>query len=167
MQSASILQIADRGHISRCGKAGRENKSLQKLWMFNQHWHSLCGSFPQCNAQKPWEAPMKRRDFLKSMTAVAAGGMVSAPAVWSPAKAQSRQETLLFLTESGPNGFDIHGVGTNRPGYEVSWNCYDRLMSHGVKTLLRSRQVHARARRAMEGRRDVDDLQAAQECRLP
>ncbi len=78
---------------------------------------------------------MKRREFLKSMTAAAAGGMVSAPAIWSPAKAQSRQETLLFITESGPNGFDIHGVGTNRPGYEVSWNCYDRLMSHGVKTL--------------------------------
>jgi peptide/nickel transport system substrate-binding protein len=78
---------------------------------------------------------MKRREFLKSMTAVAASGMVSAPAVWSPAKAQSRKETLLFVTESGPNNFDIHGVGTNRPGYEVSWNCYDRLLSHGVKTL--------------------------------
>ena len=52
---------------------------------------------------KPREAPMKRREFLKSMTAVAAGGMVSAPAIWSPAKAQSRQETLLFITESGPD----------------------------------------------------------------
>ncbi len=78
---------------------------------------------------------MKRRDFLKSVTAVAAGTALPAPAIWSPAKAQSRQETLLFVTESGPNNFDIHGVGTNRPGYEVSWNCYDRLMSHGKKTL--------------------------------
>jgi peptide/nickel transport system substrate-binding protein len=78
---------------------------------------------------------MKRRDFLKSTAALAGASMVSAPAVFSPAKAQSRQETLLFVTESGPNNFDIHGVGTNRPGYEVSWNCYDRLMSHGVKTL--------------------------------
>ena len=78
---------------------------------------------------------MKRRDFLKSAGAVAAGSALSAPAIWSPAKAQSRQETLLFLTESGPNNFDIHGVGTNRPGYEVSWNCYDRLMSHGKKAL--------------------------------
>ena len=68
---------------------------------------------------------MKRRDFLKS--ALAAGSALSAPAIWSPAKAQARQETLLFVTESGPNNFDIHGVGTNRPGYEVSWNCYDRL----------------------------------------
>jgi len=78
---------------------------------------------------------MKRRDFLKSMTALAAGSAFATPAIWSPAKAQSRQETLLFVTESGPNNFDIHGVGTNRPGYEVSWNCYDRLMSHSKKTL--------------------------------
>ncbi len=78
---------------------------------------------------------MRRREFLKSMTAVAAGSLFQAPAVWSPAKAQSRQETLLVVTESGPNNLDIHGVGTNRPGYEVSWNCYDRLMTHGRKTL--------------------------------
>src|SRR5262245_54026079 len=76
---------------------------------------------------------MKRRDFLKSATA--AGATAAAPAIWSPAQSQSRQETLLVVTESGPNNFDIHGVGTNRPGYEVSWNCYDRLMSHGTKTL--------------------------------
>ncbi len=78
---------------------------------------------------------MKRRNFLKSMTAVAAGGMVSAPAVWSPAKAQARQDTLLIVSESGPNNIDIHGVGTNVPGYEVSWNCYDRLISHEMKTV--------------------------------
>jgi peptide/nickel transport system substrate-binding protein len=78
---------------------------------------------------------MKRRDFLKSMTALAGTGMLPAPAIFSPAKAQSRAETLLVVTESGPNNFDIHGVGTNRPGYEVSWNCYDRLMSHDTKTL--------------------------------
>jgi peptide/nickel transport system substrate-binding protein len=36
---------------------------------------------------------------------------------------------------SGPNNLDIHihGVGTNRPGYEASWNCYDRLISHEHK----------------------------------
>ena len=78
---------------------------------------------------------MKRRDFLKSMTAVAAGSLVSAPAVWSPAQAQSRKETLLLVTENGPNNLDIHGVGTNRPGYEASWNTYDRLLSHAKKTL--------------------------------
>ncbi len=76
---------------------------------------------------------MKRRDFLKYTTAAASA--VAAPAIFSPAKAQARQETALVVTEYGPNNFDIHGVGTNRPGYEVSWNCYDRLMSHGSKTL--------------------------------
>src|SRR6188474_2836060 len=76
---------------------------------------------------------MKRRDFLKSVSAVAAG--VAAPAVFSAAKAQSRQETLLIVSESGPNNLDIHGVGTNVPGYEVSWNCYDRLISHEMKTV--------------------------------
>src|ERR1700741_2683144 len=76
---------------------------------------------------------MKRRDFLKTSAAFAGAGAVSAPAIWSPAKAQSRQETLLIVSESGPNNIDIHGVGTNVPGYEVSWNCYDRLISHEMK----------------------------------
>ena len=79
---------------------------------------------------------MRRREFLKSMTALAAGSALpAAPAVWSPAKAQARQETLLIVSESGPNNIDIHGVGTNVPGYEVSWNCYDRLISHEMKTV--------------------------------
>lgn len=77
---------------------------------------------------------MKRRDFLKSMTAVAAGTAVPMPGIWSSAKAQARQETLLIVSESGPNNLDIHGVGTNVPGYEASWNCYDRLISHEMKT---------------------------------
>ena len=79
---------------------------------------------------------MDRRDFLKK-TAVAsatAAGAVAAPAVWSPSRADARSETLLVVSESGPNNLDIHGVGTNVPGYEVSWNCYDRLITHGMKT---------------------------------
>jgi len=75
---------------------------------------------------------MKRRDFLKSASAAAVG--VAAPAIFSPARAQ-RAETLLLVTENGPNNLDIHGVGTNRPGYEASWNCYDRLITHAKKTL--------------------------------
>ena len=78
---------------------------------------------------------MKRREFLKSASALAASTAVTAPAVFSPAKAQSRAETLLIVSESGPNNLDIHGVGTNVPGYEVSWNCYDRLISHEMKTV--------------------------------
>jgi peptide/nickel transport system substrate-binding protein len=93
---------------------------------------------------------MKRREFLKSMTALAAGGAVPLPAVWSPARAQSRQETLLIVSESGPNNIDIHGVGTNVPGYEVSWNCYDRLISHEMKTLPNGVQYYERDKFRME-----------------
>ena len=78
---------------------------------------------------------MKRRDFLKSVSGIAVGAAVPAPAIWSPAKADARSETLLVVTENGPNNLDIHGVGTNRPGYETSWNCYDRLITHETKTL--------------------------------
>ena len=77
---------------------------------------------------------MDRREFLKTgATAAATGVAVAAPAVWSPSRADVRSETLLIVSESGPNNLDIHGVGTNVPGYEVSWNCYDRLISHGMK----------------------------------
>ena len=77
---------------------------------------------------------MKRRDFLKSVSGLAAGAMVPAPAIWSAAKADARSETLLIVSEGGPNNLDIHGVGTNVPGYEVSWNCYDRLITHEMKS---------------------------------
>jgi peptide/nickel transport system substrate-binding protein len=78
---------------------------------------------------------MKRRDFLKSVSGLAAGALApTAPAIWSPAKADARSETLLIVSEGGPNNLDIHGVGTNVPGYEVCWNCYDRLISHEMKS---------------------------------
>lgn len=77
---------------------------------------------------------MKRRDFLKSVSGLAVGAVApAAPAIWSPAKADARSETLLIVSEGGPNNLDIHGVGTNVPGYEVCWNCYDRLISHEMK----------------------------------
>ncbi len=114
---------------------------------------------------------MKRREFLKSMTALTAASAVPAPAIWSPAKAQARNETLLLVTENGPNNLDIHGVGTNRPGYEASWNCYDRLITNGKKTLPDGSlsydrdKFRARTRRGHERRRHVGDLQA--EARTP
>lgn len=77
---------------------------------------------------------MKRRDFLKSVSGLAAGAALPAmPQVISTAYADARSETLLIVSEGGPNNLDIHGVGTNVPGYEVSWNCYDRLISHEMK----------------------------------
>jgi peptide/nickel transport system substrate-binding protein len=94
---------------------------------------------------------MNRREFLKSASATAVmSASVAAPAVWSPAKAQSRQETLLIVSESGPNNLDIHGVGTNVPGYEASWNCYDRLISHEMKTLANGVPYYDRDKYKME-----------------
>ncbi|MGE3536900.1 MAG: ABC transporter substrate-binding protein [Candidatus Tectimicrobiota bacterium] len=52
-----------------------------------------------------------------------------------PALGQERRETLLVVTEVGPNSMDIHGVGANRPSYGLSWNVYDRLLTYGSKTL--------------------------------
>ena len=72
---------------------------------------------------------MKRRTFLAGTTAA-----LAAPAIHG-AQAQGRAGTLLVVSESGPNNLDIHGVGTNVPGYEVAWNCYDRLITHAMKTL--------------------------------
>ncbi|MFG1413841.1 ABC transporter substrate-binding protein [Xanthobacter sp. VTT E-85241] len=78
---------------------------------------------------------MNRREFLKtaSVTATASAAGVAAPAVFSSAQAQARAETLLIVSESGPNNLDVQGVGSNVPGYEVSWNCYDRLITHPMK----------------------------------
>jgi len=87
---------------------------------------------------------MKRRDFLRSVAAVTVGGLVPAPAVWSPARAQGRQDTLLVVSESGPNNLDIHGIGTTVPSYEVSWNCYDRLISHEMMQLPDGTEYYAR-----------------------
>ncbi len=75
---------------------------------------------------------MKRRSFFKT-TAAGAAAAATAPAIWSEAKAQARNETLLIVNESPPNSMDIHGVGANRPAYEVSWNTHDRLITYGAK----------------------------------
>lgn len=50
------------------------------------------------------------------------------------AEAATRKDSLLVVVESGPNSLDIHGVGTNRPAYGLSWNVYDRLLSYGEKS---------------------------------
>jgi peptide/nickel transport system substrate-binding protein len=76
---------------------------------------------------------MNRREFLQATSAMSLTGGFATLA--SPALAQSKQETLLIVSENGPNNLDVHGVGTNRAGYEVAWNCYDRLVRYGVKTL--------------------------------
>jgi peptide/nickel transport system substrate-binding protein len=78
---------------------------------------------------------MNRREFLHSATAATIVGGFASLAPMTRAQAQSKQETLLIVSEGGPNNLDVQGVGTNRPGYEVSWNCYDRLMTYATKTM--------------------------------
>ncbi len=78
---------------------------------------------------------MNRREFLHTATAATVVGGFASLAPLTRAQAQSKQETLLIISEGGPNNLDVQGVGTNRPGYEVSWNCYDRLMTYATKTL--------------------------------
>ena len=72
------------------------------------------------------------------------------------------------ITENGPNNLDIHGVGTNRPGYEASWNCYDRLITNDKKTLPDGSLSYDRDKFRPELAEDMNagdmsvDLQAAQ-----
>jgi oligopeptide/dipeptide ABC transporter ATP-binding protein len=53
----------------------------------------------------------------------------------SVAQAQGHADTLVVVTEVGPNMLDIHAPGANRPSYQSSWNIYDRLLTFGSKTL--------------------------------
>src|SRR5215469_10544024 len=69
---------------------------------------------------------MKRREFLKGTTAVAAGHVLTGTA---PALAQGRKDALVTVSESAPNSFDAMSPGANRGSYEVGWNVYDRLIS--------------------------------------
>src|SRR5579862_5134488 len=51
------------------------------------------------------------------------------------ASAQSRAETLIVVAEEGPATLDIDASTANVPTHEVSWNIYDRLITHGMKKL--------------------------------
>lgn len=78
---------------------------------------------------------MNRREFLQASSAATIVGGFASCVPLDLAHAQSRRETLLVVSENGANSLDVQGVGTNRAGYEVSWNCYDRLMTYAVKTM--------------------------------
>lgn len=47
----------------------------------------------------------------------------------------ARAETLLVVQELGPNSLDMQGIGSNQTVNGLAWNCYDRLMTYGTKTL--------------------------------
>ncbi len=62
------------------------------------------------------------------------GGALGAATLPRWAQAEGRNDTLLVVNESGPNVLDPEIVGANRAVYEVSWNCYDRLLTFGLTT---------------------------------
>ncbi|MBL26885.1 MAG: ABC transporter substrate-binding protein [Rhodospirillaceae bacterium] len=71
---------------------------------------------------------------LKTAAAAAAiGGL--ALAVSSHAQAQGRSDILIAVGEQGPNSLDTHGTAANDYTRMIAWNVYDRLVSHGTKTL--------------------------------
>jgi peptide/nickel transport system substrate-binding protein len=78
---------------------------------------------------------MNRREFLQNVSAASVVGGFASLTPTSNAFAQSKQETLLLISEGGPNNLDVQGLGANRPAYEVAWNCYDRLVTYALKTL--------------------------------
>jgi peptide/nickel transport system substrate-binding protein len=75
---------------------------------------------------------LDRRGFL-GLTLV--GAAAASFGTSGPASGQSRAETLLVVQELGPNSLDMQGVGSNQTVNGLAWNCYDRLMTYGTKTL--------------------------------
>ena len=83
---------------------------------------------------------MKRRDLLKGAGAMALGSAFL-PLLKTNAYAAT-SDTAVVLIGNTINSLDIHRPGTNRPSYQVAINCYDRLVSFGLKTLSDGAQVY-------------------------
>ena len=77
---------------------------------------------------------MNRRELLKSGAVTVTTGMFG---LWPTIRAYAGTpvDTLVVVTEYGPNSLDIQGLGANQPTHGPSWNVYDRLLSYGTKTL--------------------------------
>ena len=75
---------------------------------------------------------MQRREFLTG-TAAAIGAAAPVSFI-RPALAQSRKDTLLTVSESGPSTLDPMGINANSGTTEAAWNAYDRLVSFDLTT---------------------------------
>ena len=51
------------------------------------------------------------------------------------AEAATRATTLVVVSEEGPSTLEIHGATANVSTHEISWNVYDRLITHARKKL--------------------------------
>ena len=83
----------------------------------------------------------------------------AAPAIWSEAKAQARNETLLIVGESPPNSMDIHGVGPvvanmvrEGLGYKFHWAVADYLQraARHIASKVDVEQAYAMGKAAVE-----------------
>jgi len=77
---------------------------------------------------------MKRRDLLKSAGTLAVGSSML-PFLKVPQAFAAAGDTAVVLMGTTINSLDIHRPGTNRPSYQVSVNCYDRLVTFGLRKL--------------------------------
>jgi peptide/nickel transport system substrate-binding protein len=74
---------------------------------------------------------INRRSLLKATPALAISAAIGGRA--STTWADDRKDTLLSVSETGPNSLDSEVVGANRAALEVTWNAYDRLCTFGLK----------------------------------
>ena len=54
---------------------------------------------------------------------------------WRPAEAATPKDTLILVNEMGPNSLDTMLPAANDQARMVAWSVYDRLVTHGSKTL--------------------------------
>lgn len=75
----------------------------------------------------------RRRHLL---TALAAGAAIWSAGAGQPARAQAvPKDTLVIVSEQGPNSLDTMVPTANDHSRMVAWQAYDRLVSHGEKKL--------------------------------
>lgn len=69
------------------------------------------------------------RSARRALAATAAALLLGIAAA-QPAAADARDETLIIVTEEGPSTLDIDAATANVETHGVSWNTYDRLITH-------------------------------------
>ncbi len=74
---------------------------------------------------------INRREAMGLLGATASFSLAG----WRAAKAATPKDTLIVVTEMGPNSLDTMLPAANDQARMVAWNVYDRLVSHGSKTL--------------------------------
>lgn len=78
---------------------------------------------------------MHRRQILAGAGAAIVGPELLPFLKSSAAWAAAPTDTLVVAVGTTLNSLDLHRVGTNRPSYQVTVNCYDRLLTFDTKTM--------------------------------